>query len=81
MGVLLEKNWLAGGDATVNLFASVNDTLGGVTVQNNRFIRQSTLPGSDGYEGRTIHKATVCTSTITGNVWDNDGTAVPVTTY
>lgn len=81
VGALIELNWLAGGDATVNLFASTTDTLGGVIVRNNRFVRQSQFPASDGFNGYAIHKASVCTSTISANVWDDTGLAVPITTY
>ena len=82
VGALVEKNWLAGGDAVVNLNGSLNgDTLANVTVRNNRLIRQSTFPESDGYDGYAIHRSTACTATITGNVWDDTGTPVPITTY
>jgi hypothetical protein len=83
VGALIELNWLTGGDATVNLY-SVNaygDTLGGVIVRNNRFIRQSTFPASDGYDGIQIYKKAGCTAITTGNVWDDDDTPVTITSY
>ena len=82
VGALVEKNWLAGGDAVINLNGSLNgDTLANVTVRDNRIIRQSAFPASDGFNGYAIHRSTGCTATITGNVWDDTGLPVPISTY
>jgi hypothetical protein len=79
VGAMVEKNWLAGGDAVVNLNGNLGgDTLPNVTLRDNRFIRQSTFGASDGF---VIYRSTNCTATITGNVWDDTGAAVPVNTY
>ena len=82
VGALVEKNWLAGGDAVVNLNGSLNgDTLANVIVRDNRIIRQSQFPQSDGYNGYAIHRSSGCTATITGNVWDDTGLPVTISPY
>lgn len=79
VGAMVEKNWFAGGDAVVNLNGNLGgDTLGSVTVRNNRFIRQSTFGASDGF---AIYRSTTCTATVTGNVWDDTGLPVTISTY
>jgi hypothetical protein len=81
VGALVELNWLAGGDAAVNLNGvnAYSDTLSGVTVQNNRFISNASFGNVVGtYQ---IYRSTNCTATITGNVWDEDDTPVPINTY
>jgi hypothetical protein len=77
-GALIEKNWLAGGDAVVNFSASstYGDDLSAVTLRNNRFIRQSLFGSSDGLG---IYKSTNAKPILSGNVWDNDNTPVVIT--
>lgn len=72
LGLLVELNWLGGGTATVNLGPSGSDTLAGVTIQNNRFKRQAAGIGNYAI----LDNASA--ATITGNVWDDTGTAVPI---
>lgn len=72
LGALIETNLLAGGAATVNLAPSGADTLAGITVRNNRFVRQ---PGGIPNVGAILRNSSA--ATVTGNVWDDDGTAVP----
>lgn len=74
LGLLIELNWLAGGTATLNLGPNGSDTLSGVTVQNNRFKRP--LPGVGTF---AILNGAGSAATITGNVWDDTGTAVTIT--
>ena len=88
VGALIENNWLTGGDATINILGArktggtvgntFGDTLVGVTIRNNRFIDQSTFGASNGF---AIYRGADCQATITGNVWDSDGTAVPIVNY
>jgi hypothetical protein len=77
---LIEKNWVAGGDACFNFSAATayGDDLSGVTVRDNRVIRQSSLPGSDGYEGAQIYRSTNSNPTLSGNVWDDTGLPVGI---
>lgn len=73
IGVLIEKNWLHGGAARLNLSINGTDLLSGLTVQNNRFIRS-------GY-GYYIYAQTGNSATIANNVYDDTGTAVSVVNW
>lgn len=73
LGVLIEKNWLEGGTARLNMSIAGSDTCGGVSVLNNRFIR-----GSGGFY---IYAQTGNTATFTSNVFDDDGTPVTITNW
>jgi hypothetical protein len=70
IGVLVEKNWLHGGQARLNLSTNGSDLAAGVTIKDNRFIRSS--------YGFYIFAQTGHAATLTNNVYDDDGTAVPV---
>jgi len=73
IGALIEKNWLHGGAARLNLSTNGTDLLAGLTVQNNRFMRS-------GY-GFYIYAQTGNAATISGNVYDDTGTAVPIVNW
>lgn len=75
--LLIEDNWLHGGAATLNLGYKHGNALNdNVTIRNNRFPRRIT-PGGGFY----IYRSTSTTPTMTGNVYDDDGTATTVNTY
>lgn len=69
IGVLIEDNWLHGGNARVNFSSSGTDVGAGVTVRNNRFLRSS--------YGYAITVSSNAAITHSGNVYDDDGTPVP----
>lgn len=73
IGALIEKNWLHGGSARLNLSTNGTDLLAGLTVQDNRFIRS-------GY-GYYIYAQTGNAATISNNVYDDTGTAVPMVNW
>jgi hypothetical protein len=73
IGALIEKNWLHGGAARLNLSTNGTDLLGGLTVRDNRFMRS-------GY-GYYIYAQTGNAATITNNVYDDTGTAVPIVNW
>ncbi|MEO5949612.1 MAG: hypothetical protein ABIP74_04350 [Candidatus Saccharimonas sp.] len=73
IGALIEKNWLHGGSARLNLSINGSDLLGGLTVQNNRFMRS-------GY-GFYIYAQTGNTATISNNVYDDTNGAVPIVNW
>jgi len=77
IGALIEKNWLYGANARLNMSVNGSDTLSGLTVQNNRFIR-SDYAGSPGYY---IYAQTGNTATLSNNVFDDDGTPVTVVNF
>jgi hypothetical protein len=72
--LLIEQNWADGGGCTFNISHKGAATLTGVTIRNNRFGRNS-------FYGCPILKSTQTTATLSGNVYDNDGTPVPVQTH
>ena len=72
IGALVELNWLQGGAACLNASTNGSDTGSGVTVQNNRFIR------STGYH---LYVQTGHSGTFTGNVYDNDSSAVTTVNF
>lgn len=73
IGALIEKNWLHGGAARLNLSTNGTDLLNGLTVQDNRFIRS-------GY-GFYIYKQTGNTATLNNNVYDDTGLPVPEVSF
>ena len=73
IGALIEKNWLHGGAARLNLSTNGTDLLGGLTVQNNRFMRS-------GY-GFYIYAQTGNLATYTNNVYDDTGLPVPIVNW
>jgi len=73
IGALIEKNWLHGGAARLNLSTNGSDLLGGLTVQNNRFMRS-------GY-GFYIYAQTGNLATYTNNVYDDTGLPVPIVNW
>src|SRR5665213_761068 len=77
VGALIELNWLEGGNARLNMSTAGTDLLQGVTVQNNRFIR-STWGGGGGFY---IYAYANYQATLSNNVYDDDGTAVPIVTH
>lgn len=73
IGVLAELNWFQGGAACTNLaFTGSTDKGAGVTLQNNRYVRSS---------GYHIYQKTGWLGTLSGNVYDDDGTAVSPVLY
>jgi len=70
----IEENFADGGGCTFNFAHKVLASLDGVFVSDNRFGRHS-------YFACPILKSTQTTLTLSGNVWDDDGTTVPVQTH
>jgi len=70
----LERNWADGGGCTFNIAHKGADALTGVTSTGNRFGRNS-------FFDCPILKSTRTTLTSTGDVWDDDGTPVPIQTH
>lgn len=68
--VLIEKNWLQGGAATINLAKSNNNDLSTVTIRNNRFLRST---------GYYILKGAGTHPNLSNNVLDDTGAPVTVT--
>jgi hypothetical protein len=69
----IERNWADGGGCTFNFAHKVLDALT-VNTANNRFGRSS-------FYACPILKSTKTTLVSTGDVWDDDGTPVPVQTH
>lgn len=69
----VDKNYLGGGSATVNISEKSYGPLQDFAVKNNTFDRTS-------YLGKAIlsPSTTTAVADFTGNVWSDDGTAVPV---
>jgi hypothetical protein len=74
VGALIEQNWLQGGAARVNMSTAGADLLAGVTVRNNRFIR-SNWGGGGGYY---VYAYANHQANLANNVFDDDGTPVPI---
>ncbi|MGB4759387.1 MAG: hypothetical protein WBP26_05025 [Candidatus Saccharimonadales bacterium] len=68
-GALIEKNWLHGGAARLNIGWNADDTLSGVTIRDNRFIRSS--------YGFYIYKHKNSQAVLSNNIYDDTGAAVP----
>jgi hypothetical protein len=73
IGALVEKNWFHGGAARVNLSTNGTDLLAGLTLRDNRFVRSS--------YGFYLYAQIGNAATISGNVYDDDGSAVPVVNW
>jgi hypothetical protein len=71
--LVIEGNWADGGGCTFNFAHKVGDALT-VTTAGNRFGRGS-------FYDCPILKSTKTTLLSTGDVWDDDGTPVPVQTH
>jgi hypothetical protein len=69
--VTIDRNWLAGGSAEINISNGSFGTIQGMTITSNRFVRTS------GYT-LLIPSDTRAVSTISGNVWNDDGTPIPI---
>lgn len=69
--VAITGNWFDGGGCTVNIAHKVMSALSGVTLQNNRFGRNS-------YWNCPILLSTKATVGLANNVWEDNGQAVPV---
>lgn len=63
IGALLEDNWFQGGAARVNLAYKSYDTLAGVTIRNNRFIRTSF--------GYYLYVQSGVTAVLSNNIYDD----------
>lgn len=75
VGALIEKNWISGGAAMLNIATSASDKLDGVTVRNNRFIRQSPAYGF------TIYASADHQVALSGNVYDDTGLPAAIVTH
>lgn len=69
--VLIDKNWFTGGQVGINIAYAFSNPLLSATISNNKFTR-----GGHRYY---IIRAPEITSTITGNVYEDDGSPVPIT--
>ena len=71
--VLIEKNWLMGGQATINITKGVGDVnmFESTLIRNNRFIRSTWGP-----QYYILRAPGV--GVFSGNVFDDDGTPVPI---
>lgn len=69
--VLIDKNWFTGGQVGVNIAYAFSNPLVSATISNNKFTR-----GGHRYY---IIRTPEITSTITGNVFEDDGSPVPIT--
>lgn len=73
--LLLEKNWAGGGGASLNISEKGRGPLPNLRVLDNRFYRTSRLVGFPMLiAAGTLNAAT---TTIAGNVYDDDGTSAP----
>jgi hypothetical protein len=70
--VLLDQNWVDWGGCTLNITQKPGSTLNGISVTNNRFGRNQQFSGCTVLIGTGVTLAA-----YSGNVWDNNGTAVP----
>ncbi|HEX3598029.1 MAG TPA: hypothetical protein VHU80_23125 [Polyangiaceae bacterium] len=70
----MESNWADGGGCTFNISHKGGTSLTGVSALDNRFGRNS-------FYGCPILKSTQTTLTSSGNVYDDDGTPVPIQTH
>jgi len=73
IGALIEKNWLHGGAARLNLSTNGTDLLAGLTVQDNRFIKST--------YGYYIFAQSGHSATLSNNVYDDGSGAVPIVTW
>ncbi len=72
--VHIESNWADGGGCTFNFSHKGQASLGDLHTKGNRFGRNS-------FYGCPILKSTQTTLDSQGDVWDDDGTAVPIQTH
>ena len=70
--VLIEKNWLQGGAAVINLAYKNGNDLHEITIRNNRFLRS---------KGYYIYKNPEIKTAISGNVFDDTNQPVTITTH
>jgi hypothetical protein len=70
----IDANWADGGGCTFNISHNGAASLTGVFITGNRFGRGS-------FYACPILKSTQTTLVSTANVWDDDGTAVPIQTH
>jgi hypothetical protein len=70
----MESNWADGGGCTFNISHKGAASLTDVHAIGNRF-------GRDSFYGCPILKSTQTTLDAAGNVWDDDGTPVPIQTH
>lgn len=74
--VLIDRNWLEGGSATVNITWGNNNHFETVTLSNNRFPRSTW--GAQLYVLRSRDDAGVPVGNFTNNVFDDDGSPVTI---
>ena len=74
MGALIDRNWLYGGAARVNMSTTGRTSSRGSTLSNNRFIR-SDWGGGGGYY---IYAFANHQATLLNNVYDDTGAPVPI---
>lgn len=69
--VLVDKNWFTGGQVGINLALAFSNTLGTVTISNNKFTRG----------GQRLYIASFASfaGTLTNNVFEDNGSPVPIT--
>lgn len=73
--VLIDRNWILGGRATVNMSYSKRNNLSTVELTNNRFVKSTW--GQQYYIMRSKDSDGQPIGVVTGNVFE-DGTAVPI---
>jgi len=69
---LVEKNWFQGGAATINLHYSNGNTLGELTIRDNRFLHDP---------GYYILRDAAITAKLSNNVFDDTGAPVPIAVH
>jgi len=74
--VLIDRNWLAGGAATVNITFGLDNHFETVTLSNNRFVRSTW--GNQAYVLRWHDAAGVDVGNFANNVFDDDGSPVTI---
>lgn len=69
--ITMNQNWLAGGSAEINISEKSYGPIQGLSITNNRFFRTPNYT-------ILIPDTTKAVATITNNVWNDDGTAIPI---
>jgi hypothetical protein len=75
--VLIDRNWLAGGTCTLNITLTNGNYFTSMQITNNRFTRSTW--GQQYYVLRQHDAAGVYVANFSGNVYEDDGTPVTIT--